>query len=60
MTKQAIANRIFILAAEMENIAAEMDYYGRFDAEWKRHAEELHNASLTAETWANGMIEDQS
>lgn len=57
MTKQAIANRLFLLAAEMEDIASEMDYYGGFDAEWKCHAEELHNASLTAETWANGMLE---
>lgn len=46
-----IAERLRLLADDMEDIAVMMDYYGGF-AEWAQHGREIAGAGNIARQWA--------
>lgn len=50
-TKLEIAARLRVLADEMDDIAAAMDYYGGF-AGWAQHGREIAGAGNIARQWA--------
>lgn len=50
-TRTEIAARLRVLADEMDDIAAAMDYYGGF-AEWAQHGREIAGAGNIARQWA--------
>ena len=51
-TQLEIAARLRTMAELMDDIAAEMDYYGGF-AEWSQHGLELFGAASIARQWAD-------
>ncbi len=59
MSKQELAQKIRELSMQMSEVATLIDYYGGFDAEMQQHAAELMGAALIAETWAEGIEEDE-
>jgi hypothetical protein len=50
-TPGEIAKRLRRLADDMEQVSAEMDYYGGF-AEWAKHGREIAGAGAVARQWA--------
>ena len=57
ITPQTIADRLQTLAAEMLDVAAEMDYFGGFSL-IGQHGKELAGAAVIAQSWADGIRED--
>jgi hypothetical protein len=57
-TKIEIAEKLRALAAQMDEVAALMDYYGGL-AEWGKHGIELAMAGVLARQWAD-EIENES
>lgn len=57
-TPGEIAKRLRALAEGMEQVAAEMDYFGGF-AEWAKHGREIAGAGAIARQWAE-EIEKQN
>lgn len=51
-SKSEIAQRLRILADEMDDIAVCMDYFGGL-AEWARHGREIAGAGWIARQWAD-------
>ncbi|HQU90279.1 MAG TPA: hypothetical protein PLC58_16990 [Denitromonas sp.] len=51
-TKMQIAARLRALAAEMDDIAVAMDYYGGL-AEWAQHGREIAGAGAIARQWGD-------
>lgn len=56
MTPTAIAERLMKVAAEMEDIAVAMDYYGGF-AKWAAHAKEILGSAGIAREWSAAIME---
>lgn len=52
--KQLIA-KMRVLETHMIDVAADMGYYGRFDAEVQAHSVELMGASKVLRTWIETM-----
>ena len=52
LTKHQISAKLRVLAAEMDDIAIAMDYYGGF-AEWSEHGREIAGAGNIARQWAD-------
>ncbi|MEI6207278.1 MAG: hypothetical protein WCP20_10880 [Desulfuromonadales bacterium] len=50
-TAQDIADRLKILAGEMEAIGLAMDYYGGFSC-WAKHAKEMLGSADMCRDWA--------
>lgn len=58
MTKSEIATRLRKLAAEMDELAVAMDYYGGF-ADWAKHGREIAGAGSIARQWADEIEQDR-
>ena len=54
-TKAQIAARLRKLAAEMDDIAVDMDYYGGLAA-WAQHGREIAGAGKIAREWAAEIV----
>lgn len=50
-----LPDRLDWLAQQMRNVAAEMEYYGGFNAEIVEHSKELFGAANIARGWAKGI-----
>lgn len=57
ITPHTIADRLQQLAAEMLDIAAEMDYFGGF-SQIGKHGKELAAAAMCVQSWADGIREN--
>lgn len=57
MTLTELADRIESLAADMTNVAVDLDYFGGFNVEMHEHSVELLGAANVARTWASGIRE---
>lgn len=51
-TAETIAMKLRVLANAMDEVAAEIDYYGGF-AEWAKHGREMAGAGNIVRQWAN-------
>ncbi len=58
MTKSEIATRLRKLAAEMDELAVAMDYYGGL-AKWAQHGREIAGAGSIARQWADEIEQDR-
>lgn len=54
-TKQEIADRLELLASEIEDIATSLDYYGGF-SDWSRHGVEMVGASKLCREWSAEIL----
>jgi len=54
-TKQEIADRLELLATEIEDIATSLDYFGGFP-DWARHGKEMVGASKLCREWSAAIL----
>lgn len=54
-TKNRIVLKLLKLADDMEDISADMDYYGGF-ALWSQHGKEIAGAGKIARQWADEIL----
>lgn len=58
-TKLEIAARLRMLAAEMDDVAAQMDYFGGF-AEWSEHSRDMAGAAVVIRIWAAEISKEET